>query len=452
MPNASWWDQLKNSFDWSGVSTAMPEDVGKNKILDPLVNAGMSMATLPQRAYESSKDMVQTGVYDPAPMVEAATLPMGTGAIAGVPLRAGEAALGAGILRPTKPPPLVGVLHGTGAPVDFPVPTAPPKTHDLGVHVTVDPTATDWYTKVKGKPGEKDFYTGRDFGDPTNAGPRTVPLLGDFRSALKYPADAVKWNNPDTVITALENHMRSGFVTPRGLLSDMYNISSSPKTWQDQFIPMLKDRGYDSLLYPHGSEGGPKFNTFMSFDPEKQLMNRLSPEGQAAIAERGVVNPLARDREFDFNNDKFITSMWKLPKGVLAKPSEIESLVTNPKKNTFKWWEEGDTSSPLLKELHSNQSNPYDPKALAAYKTLDEALPPLKGPLDKHATNVQELQAGIEQSKKILEAKLEEAAAHKKAWNAGQIESPTYADLVNKVWNQTDEEVLAKLAKKNGVK
>lgn len=54
------------------------------------------MATLPQRAIEASEAYRRGEGYDPAPMMEAASLPMGTGAIAGVPVRAGETALAAG--------------------------------------------------------------------------------------------------------------------------------------------------------------------------------------------------------------------------------------------------------------------------------------------------------------------------------------------------------------------
>jgi hypothetical protein len=67
---------------------------------NPLVKGLMSsLATLPQRAIQNSQQSLNTGNYDPGPTLEAATLPMGTGAIAGVPMRAGEAVLGAGPIR-----------------------------------------------------------------------------------------------------------------------------------------------------------------------------------------------------------------------------------------------------------------------------------------------------------------------------------------------------------------
>jgi hypothetical protein len=85
---------------WGMVGAAMPESYGANSpIKDPLANALVSAATLPKRAMDASEKMVRTGEYDAGPFVEAAMLPMGTGAIAGVPMRAGESVLGAGPIR-----------------------------------------------------------------------------------------------------------------------------------------------------------------------------------------------------------------------------------------------------------------------------------------------------------------------------------------------------------------
>lgn len=52
-----------------------------------------------KRAIESSEAMRRGEGYDPGPVLEAATIPMGTGAFAGVPLRGAEVALGAGPVR-----------------------------------------------------------------------------------------------------------------------------------------------------------------------------------------------------------------------------------------------------------------------------------------------------------------------------------------------------------------
>jgi hypothetical protein len=71
------------------------------KFANPAVRGIISgMATLPQRAIQNSQYSLDTGTYDPGPVLEAAILPMGTGAIAGVPVRGGEAVLGSGAVRP----------------------------------------------------------------------------------------------------------------------------------------------------------------------------------------------------------------------------------------------------------------------------------------------------------------------------------------------------------------
>lgn len=61
--------------------------------------AMVGLATLPRRAIENSQHSIDSGTYDPGPVLEGATLPMGTGAIAGVPVRGAEAVIGAGPIR-----------------------------------------------------------------------------------------------------------------------------------------------------------------------------------------------------------------------------------------------------------------------------------------------------------------------------------------------------------------
>lgn len=70
---------------------------------NPLVKQiGHALMTLPQRAIQSAANYQQGGDYDPGPILEAATLPMG-GGLAGVPMRSGETALGAGLIRGSTP-------------------------------------------------------------------------------------------------------------------------------------------------------------------------------------------------------------------------------------------------------------------------------------------------------------------------------------------------------------
>lgn len=59
---------------------------------------GQQVLNLPKQALQSSEQLRTTGDYDPAPVVNAATLAM-TGGLGGVPMEAGEAALGAGPIR-----------------------------------------------------------------------------------------------------------------------------------------------------------------------------------------------------------------------------------------------------------------------------------------------------------------------------------------------------------------
>lgn len=79
-----------------------------------LMGAYHGLGDLAKKAIGSSEMMRQTGVYNPAPMVEAAMLPMGTGAIAGVPLRGGEAVLGSGFLRGKMPDAPKELYHVVG--------------------------------------------------------------------------------------------------------------------------------------------------------------------------------------------------------------------------------------------------------------------------------------------------------------------------------------------------
>lgn len=70
------------------------------KFANPAVQSALTaLATLPKRAIQNSQYALDSGTYDPGPTLEAATLPMGTGAIAGVPVKGTEAVLGAGPIR-----------------------------------------------------------------------------------------------------------------------------------------------------------------------------------------------------------------------------------------------------------------------------------------------------------------------------------------------------------------
>lgn len=91
---------------WGAFGTGSPgeEATRPPSLWDKLFGGAVnSLATLPKRAIEGAA-MYQPGSGEIpnetiAPALEAATLPMGTGALAGVPVKAGEAVLGAGPIR-----------------------------------------------------------------------------------------------------------------------------------------------------------------------------------------------------------------------------------------------------------------------------------------------------------------------------------------------------------------
>jgi hypothetical protein len=294
----------------------------------------------------SVRDMPQT-VEQVGKAAETATMLPGMMGAASVP----GISLASGYRR--KLPPVTEVYHGTGSPAEYIRPNLPPPTHDLGIHTSVNPNISTMYAFKHGEDvniaDTVDFMSGKKFNAPDAAEPRVKPFLMDARKSLVYPEDAVKWNEPARVIEPLQEAMRVGFVAPRGLLSDMRNISASDKMWQDQFVPMLQNRGYDSLLYPHFDmgTGTSNYNSFMSFDP-KQLTPKYSPEGSQLIKDRGVNKAIKKVSDFNDEEGKFSNiENWTPPKGILKKESEVESLVRVPSKNTFNWWE--NPKSPLSK-------------------------------------------------------------------------------------------------------
>jgi hypothetical protein len=79
------------------------------------------LATLPKRLYGASEQMRTEGSYNPGPAIEAALLPMGTGAVAGVKAAPGEAVLGAGLTRKVKGAPTAEAPGEILKPADVPI-------------------------------------------------------------------------------------------------------------------------------------------------------------------------------------------------------------------------------------------------------------------------------------------------------------------------------------------
>jgi hypothetical protein len=329
MVEAPWWKKL---FDYSGVGEAMPEHIGRDKPMDPIVNAGISMATLPKRAMGASAEAVTSGIYNPGPALETVGNMAGVGSMAGVSAAPMEAIFGSGILRRK---PLIAGYHGTGSPTEFAQFKLPPATHDLGIHGTIDPSVSNMYTYDKHSFEHSLSHLNPEGGDIAHV--RTMPIVMDVQNALKYPIDAGKWNIPENVINPLAEKVAKGYKTPRGLLSDMENIAGSKQMWQEQFVPMLKERGYDSIYYPHGTEYGDrnKYNTFMGFDAE-QFMPRMSPGGQKLIGERGVHEPMKVDPSYTSETPK-----WRIPSGILKRiddpePPEAAKGILKKQRNVYK--------------------------------------------------------------------------------------------------------------------
>jgi hypothetical protein len=349
------------ALGWFARQAAKPDAEVQSDFRNFASDMGTSLASIPEKALGASAEATTSGVYNPAPIVDAAMLPMG-----GPAAKAGEFVLGAGAKKAT---PLLGVLHGAGSPDNFSLLTHPPPTHDLGVHTAIAPPITTGYALKHGsdlnawpyvvKPGEEpkiDFMSKKRFDDPDAAGPRTKPYLLDADGTMKFPIDAGKWNEPWSVITPIEDEMRAGKPYPRGLLEDLHNISGSDEIWQSQFGPMMQDRGINHLFYPHAGSWKP--DSFLTFDPNK-LTPRYSPEGVKLAEERGVVEPKGHISRKNWQRDPDIPSYqekpWVMPRGVMYKPQEIETLTREPKKNTFQWW--GDDAPPSkVKQLHDEEA------------------------------------------------------------------------------------------------
>jgi hypothetical protein len=72
-------------------------DKGVTALANGLGRTAGSVATLPRRAIENSQYSLDSGNYDPRPTMQAATLPLGTGALATLPVKGGMAALPTGL-------------------------------------------------------------------------------------------------------------------------------------------------------------------------------------------------------------------------------------------------------------------------------------------------------------------------------------------------------------------
>jgi hypothetical protein len=272
---------LGTMADWFADSYQDPSAALK-QAKDAVVGAAKHTAQIPQKALEASETMRTQGVYNPEPVVEAAQLPMGIG-LAGVPMKAGEAALGAGVIRP-----VTGGYHATANQEIF---DKFKKTgNDIGTHMSIDPNIAGLYpfTMEKGM-------------TLTTSAPRTMPVVGDFNNPLRYPLNPAVWNDPDMVVNNLALRREWGGRIPKNLVDDFERAAKAPGKWEDNFFGMLRDRGHDSVQYPHSANTS-RYDSFMALNPE-QVVPRFSEQGQQWIKERGIKEPMKRYNLEDVMNN-----------------------------------------------------------------------------------------------------------------------------------------------------
>jgi len=297
----AWWDDLKKLMpDYSGVGEAMPEHIGRERIMDPIVGAGTSLATLPQRAMGASADAVGTGTYNPGPAIETVLSTMGVGPLAGVSAGGKEAVLGAGLIRKN---PLTGGYHGTNSPIDYSSFARSPI--DIGTHFATNPNIATAYAAGKINP---ETFSG--------AGPRVIPVVGDINKAAHFPTNPPNWKDPEQVLRQLEIAKGKSSIP----VSDIKRAAAAPGDWENNFFNLYRDRGYDALKYPHYDT---KVDSYMAFNPE-QVIPRFSEKGQALIEERGVTLPSRK-----LNWDPPESSFFDVPESMTAPKNALrEELAT----------------------------------------------------------------------------------------------------------------------------
>ena len=95
---------MPDYFNYGDVASALPENYAtgptpESTIAQAVINHIKGLAQLPQQAFESSESLRAGGDYNPAPLVQAATIPMGwRNAVQNLPLYSGSRAVG-GMLR-----------------------------------------------------------------------------------------------------------------------------------------------------------------------------------------------------------------------------------------------------------------------------------------------------------------------------------------------------------------
>jgi len=215
-----------------------------DKLVSGLIN---SMATLPQRAIQNSQFALGTGTYDPGPTLEAAMLPMGTGAVAGVPVRAGEAVLGAGPIRAYHGSPydferfdLSKIGTGEGA-----------QAYGHGLYFAENPETAKAYQATLGRDAGAFNLNGKivEGPSPEYAAASLVHKFGEAPSAIaaRLP-DEPAFSDVKKILTGWGNQAPP-IVPGRGKMYEV-NINADPAHFLDWDKPLAKqtDQIQDALF------------------------------------------------------------------------------------------------------------------------------------------------------------------------------------------------------------
>jgi hypothetical protein len=140
-----------------------------------------------------------------------------------------------------------------------------------------------------------------------------MPVVADVKSALRFPGDPRNWKNADVVMAQMEDAiLNGGYKVPSNLLKDVESAHVQRGGIEKNLIPMWKDKGFDSVLYPHA--GSKRYDSFMTFDPG-QMAPKYSPKGQELIQQRGLHEP----NRLSWDSGLSTPEPWRVPAGVLKK-------------------------------------------------------------------------------------------------------------------------------------
>lgn len=287
---------------------AMMPETYANPAVDHLIR---NTAAIPKRAIEAAANYQpgQPETYDPAPIVDAAMLPMGTGAIAGVPMRAGEAVLGAGAIRKLPMDEVsrlarakeqgytIDAYHGTNS--DFPAfdRIDEGNARGAGIYVTTSPESASRYAT-----GDVNRIT-----PSGNAHPNVLPL----KVRTRQPFDENSILTKEQINEIEKAAISAGHNWKKGELAKTFDRAYPPKGYNvlqtlsynpDEQNKVLRAVGYDSRI--GGGIGDPAKDIvvfdpsnvrsrFAKFDPEKLDSANLGHANGGTVRNPAVTRALA---------------------------------------------------------------------------------------------------------------------------------------------------------------